>query len=170
MRSRYLDLVEYNLWANRRSLEQLAPLDLDQFEKDMGNSFPSIRQTLLHIWDAELLWVKRLQGESILFFPSTKFSGDRAAIEVKMLGTSQEWIDWVKTTPEESFAEDRTFSFSSTDGTSYEIPGWNIITHCMNHSSYHRGQLTTMARQLGLTGLQSVDYITYLRLQQEAGK
>ena len=169
MRSRYLDLVEYNLWANQRSLEQISSLSLDQFEKDLGNSFPSIRLTLLHIWDAELLWVKRLQGESIAYFPSTKFSGDRTAIEEEMLETSREWIAWIKGAPMAAFAEDQTFHFSATDGSAYEIPGWQIITHCMNHSSYHRGQLTTMARQLGLTGLQSVDYIRYVREKQQMG-
>jgi uncharacterized damage-inducible protein DinB len=38
-----------------------------------------------------------------------------------------------------------------------------MIWHCINHQSFHRGQLVTFARQLGITDIPSTDYIVYLR-------
>lgn len=168
MKSRYLDQVQYNLWANQRCINHLSKLTIEQFEQDLGSSFPSIRKTLLHIWDAEQLWIKRLQGESLFYFPSTKFTGNRKDLETGFLATSADWITFIEQASEEFLSEDFPVAFRSMEGKEYAVPGWQITLHCMNHSSYHRGQVTSMARQLGLKRLQSLDYITYLRNKKTA--
>jgi uncharacterized damage-inducible protein DinB len=38
-----------------------------------------------------------------------------------------------------------------------------MVQHVVNHGSYHRGQLTTMFRQLGSTPAKSTDLIGYFR-------
>jgi uncharacterized damage-inducible protein DinB len=40
---------------------------------------------------------------------------------------------------------------------------WQMVQHVVNHASYHRGQVTTMLRQLGAAPPQSMDLITYYR-------
>jgi uncharacterized damage-inducible protein DinB len=40
-----------------------------------------------------------------------------------------------------------------------------MVQHVVNHGSYHRGQLTTMFRQLGATPAKSMDLIGYYREQ-----
>jgi uncharacterized damage-inducible protein DinB len=40
---------------------------------------------------------------------------------------------------------------------------YEIIMHCMNHSTFHRGQIVTMLRTAGVTNLFSTDLITYYR-------
>jgi uncharacterized damage-inducible protein DinB len=42
---------------------------------------------------------------------------------------------------------------------------WQILMHCFNHSSYHRGQLVTMMRQLDLTDIPAMDLVVFQRLQ-----
>lgn len=34
-------------------------------------------------------------------------------------------------------------------GERYSYPLWQQLVHVVNHSSYHRGQVTTLLRQLG---------------------
>jgi uncharacterized damage-inducible protein DinB len=41
-----------------------------------------------------------------------------------------------------------------------------MLTHVVNHGSYHRGQLTTMFRQLGVEPARSMDLIRYYRERQ----
>ena len=41
-------------------------------------------------------------------------------------------------------------------------PFWQMLQHVVNHASYHRGQVTTMLRQLGATPAKSMDMIAYL--------
>jgi uncharacterized damage-inducible protein DinB len=40
---------------------------------------------------------------------------------------------------------------------------WHMLQHVVNHASYHRGQVTTLLRQLGAAPPKSTDLITYYR-------
>jgi uncharacterized damage-inducible protein DinB len=40
-------------------------------------------------------------------------------------------------------------SYLNLQGQRWEYPLWRQMLHVVNHSTYHRGQLTTMLRQLG---------------------
>ena len=40
---------------------------------------------------------------------------------------------------------------------------WHLVQHLVNHATYHRGQVTTMLRQLGATPPASLDLVTYYR-------
>jgi uncharacterized damage-inducible protein DinB len=39
-----------------------------------------------------------------------------------------------------------------------------IIHHVMNHSTYHRGQLVTMGRELGFMDPPKTDFMQYISL------
>ena len=52
-------LVDYHYWARDRVLDAAAALTPDQFTRDMGSSFRSIRDTLVHFYSAEWAWCSR---------------------------------------------------------------------------------------------------------------
>src|SRR5262245_14164905 len=58
------DLYDYNGWANARTLSAVERLGQDEFRRDLGSSFRSIRDTLVHILGAEWLWLQRWNGVS----------------------------------------------------------------------------------------------------------
>ncbi len=43
---------------------------------------------------------------------------------------------------------DRIVAYRNIKGERFESPVWQIVLHVVNHASYHRGQVTTMLRQL----------------------
>ena len=45
-------------------------------------------------------------------------------------------------------------------GEFYSYPLWQQLAHVVNHSTYHRGQVTTMLRQLGAAAV-STDLLLY---------
>src|SRR5579871_4841055 len=51
-------LFEYDRWANRRVLEAASTLSDDQFTRDLGGPFPSVRNTMLHIAGGEWIWLQ----------------------------------------------------------------------------------------------------------------
>src|SRR5260370_14203540 len=57
-------LYEYNAWADRRALQAASALTREQFTKQLGSSFSSVRDTLSHIYGVEWLWLERFQGRS----------------------------------------------------------------------------------------------------------
>ena len=40
---------------------------------------------------------------------------------------------------------------TTSQGGQFADPYWQMIQHVVDHSSYHRGQIVTMLRQLGAT-------------------
>ena len=57
-------MLDYHYWARDRLLDGVETLTPDQFTRDMGSSFRSIRDTLVHIYFAEWAWHLRWQGQS----------------------------------------------------------------------------------------------------------
>ena len=57
-------LLDYHYWARDRVLDAAALLTPDQFTKDLGSSFKSVRDTLAHVYAAEWAWYSRWQGTS----------------------------------------------------------------------------------------------------------
>ncbi|MBZ5617526.1 MAG: hypothetical protein LAQ69_02150 [Acidobacteriia bacterium] len=50
-------LYEYDRWANNRVLRALSALSPEQFTRDLGGSFRSVRDTLVHIIGGEWGWL-----------------------------------------------------------------------------------------------------------------
>ena len=69
----------------------------------------------------------------------------------------------VRTLRDTDFQEICTFKL--LNGTEDSRPRSKMIHHCMNHSTYHRGQIVTMARNFGLTDTPSTDYMKYVRIK-----
>lgn len=55
------------------------------------------------------------------------------------------------------------------DGRTLRSAFWEMLQHAVNHGTYHRGQVTTMLRQLGAAPARSVDLIVFHRERHAAG-
>ncbi|MCC6690181.1 MAG: DNA polymerase [Bacteroidia bacterium] len=151
--------VQYNLWANKKIADVLLKIDSALLDKELKSSFPSIRKTVHHIWDAELAWMMRLKGESVNWPPSAEFKNP--AID-SFVTTSKTFVDYL-TSKEENYFDFSTM-YKTIKGETYTNTNAGIIMHCVNHGSYHRGQIITMLRELGITDLPATDFIAYQRL------
>ncbi len=56
------NLFDYHYWARDRTLDALDALTPEEFTRDLGNSFRSIRDTIAHTYSAEWVWNQRWQG------------------------------------------------------------------------------------------------------------
>lgn len=150
--------VEYNVWANKRIANLIVNINKSLYDKEVKSSFPTLRKTILHIWDAELAWMARLKNEMVKWPPTAQFNNPPIDEFVK---TSQQFCEYVKSGNDEFF--NTAVSYTDSRGLEHENIRAEMILHCMNHSSYHRGQLITILRELGLSELVSTDLIAYLR-------
>lgn len=161
------DYVTYNLWANELIVEWLKTKPLELMTRDVPSSFPSLQLTLLHIWSAEDGWRRRLEGEDPAQFISETFSGATADVFEGLLRNSLKFKDFINWQDAGFF--DKKTSYVHYTGTHYEQFNAQIVQHCMQHSTYHRGQIVTMARHLGLTDPPKTDYIEHVRRQSAGG-
>jgi uncharacterized damage-inducible protein DinB len=162
MKDLLLNYVKYNFWANTRIADKLKTLSPADWDKEQKSSFKTIRLTLLHIYGAETIWYQRLNGNSLSKFPGVEFTGTNEEATGLLLEASKNFIHFLNSQSGETLKS--LCDFKSLEGKAYSTPVSDIILHCMNHSTFHRGQLITMLRNCGADELPSTDYITYIRL------
>jgi uncharacterized damage-inducible protein DinB len=178
-------LYTYNRWANQRMFSTLEKLSAQQLVAEVSSSFPSIRETVFHILFAEWLWLKRWQGTSPHSTgPSPNVtSATWKALSPAGVATAQEFTT---ITELESFANsieqerqeflstlsDSTLhaplDFKDMAGNPYSEPLVQLLQHVVNHGTYHRGQVTTLLRQVGGETV-GLDMVFFFRERDAAG-
>lgn len=153
-------LFEYNAWANRRTLDACAALKQDQFMQDMKSSFGSVRDTLAHIYGAEFVWLERWNSRVPAGLPAAADFPDLASVSERLAAMDQSLVEFAsRLEPDDP---SRVIHFKLLNGTATSGPLGPMMQHVANHSTYHRGQVTTMLRQLGAKGV-GTDLIAYHR-------
>jgi uncharacterized damage-inducible protein DinB len=140
-------LFDYNDWANQRSLEGATQLSEEQFTKPLGSSFPSVRDTLVHICSGEWVWLERCQRRTPAAFPDVSHIQTISALRDHWAPQAEQLRTFVwdlGLTDLDRVMEYKTFNFGV-----YKNPVWQSLQHLANHGTYHRGQITTLLRQLG---------------------
>jgi uncharacterized damage-inducible protein DinB len=51
-------LFEYDRWANHRVVQAASNFSTEEFTRDLGGAFSSIRETLVHIIAGEWVWLE----------------------------------------------------------------------------------------------------------------
>jgi uncharacterized damage-inducible protein DinB len=140
-------LFTYNDWANKRALQAVSTLTPEQYTKPLGNSFSSVRDTLVHMYGAENVWLQRFKGSSPSAFPDGSQFTDIASLEAKWNPAAADLLNFVSGLTQEDI--DRVVEYKTMKFGVYSNPMWQSLQHVVNHGTYHRGQITTMLRQLG---------------------
>jgi uncharacterized damage-inducible protein DinB len=160
-------LFQYNQWADRRIVEACSALANEQFTRDLGSSFRSVRDTLVHLYGAEWVWNERIEGRS----PTSLVAGtgfpDLASVRTKLEEMDNFYIDYVsRLTPQDL---ERVIHYKSFAGDEFSNPLWQTLHQLTNHASYHRGQIITLLRQLGAKPV-TTDLIAYYRERAAAAR
>lgn len=154
-------LLDYHYWARDRMLEALEPLTAEQLDRDMGNSFKSIRDTVTHVYAAEWAWYSRWQGTSPdKLLPADMFH-DLAAVRLAWTDLEAKVRAYLEQLGEANVTQ--VIEYRLLSGQPGASPFWQMLQHVVNHASYHRGQVTTMLRQLGAQPAKPLDMIAFYR-------
>jgi uncharacterized damage-inducible protein DinB len=157
-------LLDYNYWARDRLLEAVSVLTPEQFTRVMGSSFKSVRDTIAHICDAELIWLSRWNGKQPSGFQPPDRIPDVAAARAEWAGIESGMRAFLGHLGPEGV--DRVLEFRDLSGNLRSDVFWQILQHVVNHGTYHRGQVTTLLRQLGAQPAKSMDLIAFYREKQ----
>ena len=154
-------LVDYHYWARDRLLDALEPLTADQFNRDLGSSFKSIRETVVHTYAAEWAWHSRWQGQSPTALLTSEGFPDIETIRRSWSELETRVRAFLEALGADSLT--RVCDYKLLNGQPGSSPCWQMVQHVVNHASYHRGQVTTMLRQLGAGPPKAMDLIAFYR-------
>lgn len=173
------NLYAYNLWANRRMFSALDKLSDQQFTSVIQSSFPSIQESVMHILGAEWIWLMRWNGTS----PRADGPFDlknlmqKHGVDVEELRTvsglrsfadslEQKRQEFLRTLTDDTLHA--PLRYNGSDGQEFSMPLVQLLQHVVNHGTYHRGQVTTLLRQVGAETV-SLDMVFFYREQQPTG-
>jgi uncharacterized damage-inducible protein DinB len=156
-------LVDYHYWARDRVLDAASALTVDQFTQKMGSSFGSVRDTLVHLYSAEWAWCSRWNGVSPTAHQSPDLFPDLATLRTKWNELESKVRAVVDRMGRDGL--DQTVEYTMFNGDRRASVFWQMMQHVVNHGSYHRGQVTTMIRQLAAPPPESMDLITFYRVR-----
>lgn len=146
-------LYEYDRWANERVIQYVSALTPEQFTRDLGGAFQSVRHTLVHIVGGEWIWLQYWKAESpsVPFINELRKRRDQlfaaelypkvAAVEAKWREVEMEQMAFVESVTDEGL--NGMLPFRTT-----HVSLAHLMQHMANHSTYHRGQIALMMRQL----------------------
>jgi uncharacterized damage-inducible protein DinB len=157
------NLLDYHYWARDRALDAVAALTPEEYGRDLSSSFRSIRETLVHTYSAEWAWHSRWEGRS----PTAPLAADMFP-DVRSLRLA--WVEHegrmrrlLASVGDADLA--RRFDYTLISGAPGNSSLQEVLQHVVNHATYHRGQVTTMLRQLGAVPPKSTDLIQFYREQ-----
>jgi uncharacterized damage-inducible protein DinB len=158
MKDYLLQLLDYNRWANDRLF---ALIDESIVDREIPSSFNTLRKTVYHIWGAEELWLKRVQGDSAPVWQSQHFDGSFSEALSAMKSNNEAWTKLIESKSDTELQA--AINYKNVAGTAFSNRLDHIVAHVCNHSTFHRGQIVTMLRSVGATEIPQTDLIAYFR-------
>lgn len=164
MTHRALQLYDFHVWANNRFFERLKELPHSVYTQEIQSVFPSIAETLAHMYNADSLWLGVIREDPFdeilaISVQATERAKGKSIEEMEVLFTelskqfqaffnSQEDLDKPMAPEHPAFGRLETHLSE-------------LVQHIVNHGTYHRGNLSAMIRQLGYPSV-ATDYVFYL--------
>jgi uncharacterized damage-inducible protein DinB len=149
----YLHLFKYNLWATELSANSILAAD---------KILPDAVKLLSHIVSSQQVWLDRIIGEQSGITPWDNFTVEECL--VKSVDFTSEWINLLEGKRDNYL--DKRIEYKYTKGERFENSIKDIITHLINHSTYHRAQIAQIVKRAN--GAPAItDYILYQRSFQK---
>ena len=142
--------------------DALEPLTPEQVDRDWATASSRSATRSTHLYAAEWAWYSRWQGTSpTALLPADTFRRSRRRARAPGPSTRRRCARSSRSSARR--ASTRVFEYKLLSGQPGASPFWQMLQHVVNHASYHRGQVTTMLRQLGAQPAKSLDMIAFYR-------
>jgi uncharacterized damage-inducible protein DinB len=146
----------YNLWANRTLINWLNENPAELMEIQTPSSFSTIKKTIVHIWHTQVYWLSIIKNEPT--FNPEEFNGNIAEAFAKLIEQSKELMAYISRLNEQELTKK---GLVINPWFECNFQNFEYLVQLINHSTYHRGQIITMAHCLGIKGAPMTDYNYY---------
>jgi uncharacterized damage-inducible protein DinB len=146
----------YNLWANEAMIACLRNTEKELLNKTVPSSFSSINLTIQHMLRAQKFWLAFIKQEDTSGFKWAVRNEDIEVYFEELIDNSSELKRICGLYTEAELIETLSLQQSWAQN---KLPRYEYILHVVNHSTFHRGQLVTILRMLGVKeGIPATDY------------
>ena len=127
-------------------MDAAAQLTPEELVRDFQTSDRSVLDTLVHVYAADRLWLRRLEGKPFAGFSS---DADRSlsVLQNEWPPLLERWKQWVASLDDARAAS--SFEYTDLQGRHWSQPVWQLVSHVVNHGTHHRGQVSGFLRTMG---------------------
>lgn len=158
-------MSHYNRWMNEKLYALCDSLTEEQLKQDLGAFFGSIYGTLSHLYIVDVAWLQRFKGEPVTM-KTTRDQPFEQFGELKKarIEKDAEILAWAEQITEAFEASELTM-FSISYQKTMRLPMYAAVCQLFNHQTHHRGQVTTLFKQLGIDpGVTDLPMLPYLKV------
>jgi uncharacterized damage-inducible protein DinB len=142
-------LFEYDLWANTHVIESL---------KNHNISDSKIELLFSHILNSQQIWYSRLKGNQKGQSPWDIIPTQDFQEVLKIV--NHNWVEYLDKSTIKTI--EKTLEYKNISGEPFKNTIQDILTHLINHSTYHRAQISQQIKSLGKTP-PLTDFIAFAR-------
>jgi uncharacterized damage-inducible protein DinB len=153
LREHFIHLFKYNDWATRAAANSVKGLE----KKD-----EKLSGLLSHLVSAQKIWLNRILGQQLHISPWEKYTVQECLSQSTSI--TAEWINLLESFKDNELDKRIEYINKKEEKSSNTLK--DIITHVINHSTYHRAQIAQKIKALGEKPT-STDYIVYQRQTQK---
>jgi uncharacterized damage-inducible protein DinB len=148
MNDDFASLYAFNRWADRRVLDACRKLTPEQYAAEPVPGWSSVRRSVVHNAVVVDAWLSRLAGQAVEGPAPTEADFPTIADAERVLERAEQTLqrllplmtrEWL-TTPQTLRGRGRVIV----------VPPWAVLRHVVNHSTYHRGQIASKLKRLGV--------------------
>jgi len=147
-----LSLFHYNWQVRDDWFNWCQLIPEEEFHKERIGGMKSIRETLIHIVDCELLWLNSMVEKTIIFENRNIINklSDIRAYSTFVKSHTEYFIEQLP-----SEYENRIIEVKRRNGDVIQFTQKKILAHMITHEIHHIGQLSVWARELQLKPISS---------------
>lgn len=140
-------MAHYNRWMNQKLYAIGAGIPEATRKEDRGAFFKSIHGTLNHMLVTDRIWMGRFTAQPFVARLDQELYAEFDQLRQERDRTDSDILDWAQQLSPDWL--EAPFTWTNSSGRSLTHPAWLLVTHFFNHQTHHRGQLTTLLKQLG---------------------
>lgn len=142
------ELFAYAAWSNRKLFTALESLSAEDYKRDLKTSFGGIQGTVNHMVWADELWLRRWQQAPMPAVEQGRDLETLAAARERWDRIEAERSAFVATVGEDHLGD--VIVVRASSGGEFRHHLRETFLHVIDHTTYHRGQVIAMLRQLGI--------------------
>jgi uncharacterized damage-inducible protein DinB len=134
-------LIAYNEWANEKILSAIDGMSDAELRQPVDAYVGSIDNNLRHALGAQIVWLRRWNGEPAVTDPKIEdlhqaYAASHA--DLRAFAASLADTDCA-----------RTIAYRDSRGESHALPLGLLISHLVNHGTHHRGETGMLLERVG---------------------
>lgn len=164
LQSSITNSVDYNVWVTEQLVIWLKKHSEELLQRECPSSFNSIARTLKHISDTQLYWSSMIRGTET---PTFDYNATEVNVQQEMQNLAREAQLLATYVKGNLKAMSQTHLIESEWFTS-NFAKYEYLQHLIIHTTYHRGQIVTIGRNLGITDAPMLDYNFWNVMRQQS--